>query len=79
MKFTLSFDMDNSAFDDEASNTTGHMTMHRCRVVGDILDGIARKFSGAVYIGCLYGVVRDGNGNTIGKWKIEKEEEEGDE
>ena len=79
MKLILSFDMDNSAFDDETSNNTGHMTMHRCRVVGDILGGVARKFSDAVYIGCLYGFVRDDNGNTIGNWEIKQEEKEGDE
>ena len=55
MKFELSFNMDNAAFDEYPEKE---------------VDRILMVISRCVTIGYTYGNIRDFNGNTIGTWNI---------
>ena len=63
MKFALQFDIDNAAF--EASPAT-----EVARILLETAQSVA-AFEVSISIGVESGYpVRDGNGNTIGKWSV---------
>jgi hypothetical protein len=57
MKFEMSFDMDNAAFEDQPATEAGR-----------IINQTARKLMN----GETEGKVRDINGNIIGQWSVKK-------
>ena len=66
MKFTLSINCDNAAFDDLGDGEDGSGALPE---VGRILQVLARRIEqGRVDTS---GMLRDGNGNTVGQWSID--------
>jgi hypothetical protein len=62
MKMTVSFDLDNDAFE----------YMNFGQAGGDVaeLDRIFGRISDSVWEGNTEGRIRDSNGNTVGRWEI---------
>jgi hypothetical protein len=65
MRFSLSFDMDGAAFDG-GDNSVDEV----CRILHTVAE---RMDADGVYV--ADGLVRDINGNTIGKWEVLPETE----
>lgn len=57
MKFTLSFDMDNAAFEGDNAGTEA------ARILRQVAAGVEN--------GATEGKARDLNGNTVGSWEVE--------
>lgn len=57
MNFTLSFTMDNAAFEDEPATESA-------RILRDIAEKVEAGHGG--------GKIRDINGNSIGTWSVEE-------
>ena len=63
MKFTLEFDMDNDAF-------RGDPATEVARILLETAQSVA-SFEVSISVGVESGYpVRDGNGNTIGRWSV---------
>lgn len=58
-KFTLTFDTDNADFQESGLEK---ISMHILKLVSDKIDD-----------GFTEGIIRDSNGNTIGRWAFEAE------
>lgn len=60
MRFVLTVDMDNAAFEDNPDE------------LAEILAGLAEGMTGVVNVSHgAAGPVRDSNGNSVGSWKVQ--------
>lgn len=61
MKFTVSFNCDNAAFDEDLNGAIARVLRHVANQVAD-------------YGAPLSSLIKDRNGNTIGMWRLEDDE-----
>ena len=75
MEFKLQFNMDNAAFSEDDGSIIPQIWKRKNEVAG-----ILNKVTDDYRDGREAGTIRDSNGNTVGKWEIEKTNEgtEGD-
>jgi len=74
-KITIEFDLDNDAFRTESGRLSEGYIASKVR---EIADEIEDRWNGIVAGDLGGGWVRDDNGNTVGEWRADLDEDEDD-